>query len=144
MTIPFLLPEHYAKYAGGRPLTADLIHRKGKWYLQVAVELPDPPAPPEYGPAVTSGNRFFGRRQWRGVEARYFRLRRLAGKVNRLRRTCGHVLSRRIAEPVDSGTVIVVENLTHIWARVKRRGREARRVHSWSFAQLRGFLEYKP
>jgi len=171
MTIPFVLPEHYAKYAGGRTLTADLIHRKGKWHLHVSVELPDPPIPAENGPAtgvdlglcrpaVTSGNRFFGRRQWRGVEARYFRLRRglqrkgtrsakrhlrrLAGKVNRFRRDCDHVLSRRIVDSVEAGTVIVVENLTHIRARVKQRGRESRRrLHSWSFAQLRGFLEYK-
>ena len=170
-TIPFVLPEHYAKYVGGRTLTAELVCRKGKWYLHVAVELPDPPTPAEDGPAVgvdlglcrpavTSGNRFFGRRQWRGVHARYFRLRRslqrkgtrsakrhlrrVAGKVNRFRRDCDHVLSRRIVDSVEPGTVIVVENLTHIRARVKQRGRESRRrLHSWSFAQLRGFLEYK-
>jgi putative transposase len=171
MTIPFVLPEHYAKYASGRTLTADLICRKRKWYLHVAVELSDPPAPAENAPAVgvdlglcrpavTSGNRFFGRRQWRSVEARYFRLRRslqrkgtrsakrhlrrLARRVNRFRRDCDHVLSRRIVDSVDPGSVIVVENLTDIRARVKQRGREARRrLHSWSFAQLRGFLEYK-
>ncbi len=171
MTIPFVLPAHYAKYAGGRTLTADLIHRKGRWYLHVSVELPDPLAPAENGPAVgvdlglcrsavTSGNRFFGRRQWRGVDARYFRLRRglqrkgtrsakrhlrrLSGKVNRFRRDCDHVLSRRIVDSVEPGTVIVVENLTNIRARVKQRGRESRRrLHSWSFAQLRGFLAYK-
>jgi len=171
MTLAFVLPEHYAKYAGGRTLSSDLIHRNGKWFLHIAVELPDPPAPAEHGPAVgvdlglcrpavTSGNRFFGRRQWRGVHARYFRLRRslqrkgtrsakrhlrrLAGKVNRFRRDCDHVLSRRIVDSVEPGTVIVVENLTDIRARVKQRGREARRrLHSWSFAQLCGFLEYK-
>jgi len=171
VTIPFTLPEHYAKYAGARTLTADLIHRNGKWFLHVAVELPAPATPAKNGsvvgvdlglcrPAVTSGNRFFGRRQWRGVEARYFRLRRrlqrkgtrsakrhlcrLAGKVNRFRRDCDHVLSRRIVDSVAPGTVIVVENLTNIRARVKQRGHEARRrLHSWSFARLRGFLEYK-
>ena len=69
MTIPFVFPEHYAKYAGGRTRTADRIQRKGKWYLHVSVALPDPAAPAENGPAVgvdpglcrsavTSGNRF--------------------------------------------------------------------------------------
>ncbi len=171
MTIPFVLPEHDAKDAGGRTLTADLIHRKRKWYLQVAVELPDPPAPTGNGPAVgvdlglrrpavTSGTRFFGRRQWRGIQARYLRLRRslqrkgtrsaqrhlrrLTGKVNRFRCDCDHVLSRRSTDSVDDGTVIVVENLTHIRARAKQRGRQSRRrPHTWSYAQLRGLLEYK-
>ncbi len=176
MTIPFVLPEHDAKDAGGWTLTTDLIqrdliHRKRKWYLQVTVELPDPPAPTEngpavgvdlglYRPAVTSGNRFCGRRQWRGIQARYFQLRRglqrkgtrsalrhldrLTGKANRLRRDCDQVLSRRSADSVDSGTVTVVENLTHIRARAEPRGRQSRRrPHTWSFAPLRGFLEYK-
>ena len=68
----------------------------------------------------------------------------LVGKVNCFRRDCGHVLSRRIVDSVETGTVIVVEDLTHIRARVKQRGGAARRrLHSWSFAQLRGFLEYK-
>ncbi len=160
VTIPFVLPEYDAKYEGSRTLTADLIHRKGKWYLHVAVELPDPPAPIENGPAVgenlglcrpavTSGNRFFGRRQWRGIQARYFRLRRslqrkgtrsaqrhlrrLTGKVNRFRCDCDHVLSRRSVDSVDYGTVIVVENLTHIQGRAKQRGRQSRRrPHTWS------------
>ncbi len=71
MAVPFVLPEHDAKYAGGRTLTADLVHR-------------------------------------------------------------------------DYGTLTVVENLTHIRARAKQRGRQSRRrPHTWSFARLRGLLEYK-
>lgn len=170
MTIPFLLPEHYAKYAGGRTLTADLMHKKGRWFLHVAVELPD--VQPilcdvvvgvDLGlnrPAVTSSAKFLGKRQWREVERRYFRLRRslqakgtksakrhlkrLSGKVNRFRRDCDHVLSRRIVDSVAPGTTIVVENLVNIRKGTKQRGRESRRrMHSWSFDQLRSFLEYK-
>ncbi|MER3402015.1 MAG: transposase, partial [Armatimonadota bacterium] len=111
-------------------------------------------------PAVCSNNRFFGERRWKGIERRYFRLRRslqrkgtrsakrhlrrLAGKVNRFRRDCDHVLSRRIVDSVQPGTVIVVENLVDIRTRTRQRGRESRRrLHSWSFAQLRSFLTYK-
>lgn len=170
MTLPFVLPEHYAKYAGGRTLTADLIHKKGRWFLHVAVELPD--VQPVVSdavvgidlglnrPAVTSTAKFLGKRHWREVERRYFRLRRslqakgtksakrhlkrLSGKVNRFRRDCDHVLSRRIADSVAPGTTIVVENLVNIRKGTKQRGRESRRrMHSWSFAQLRSFLEYK-
>jgi len=40
--------------------------------------------------------------------------------------------------------MIVVENLKDIRKRTKQRGRASRRrMHSWSFKRLRGFLEYK-
>ena len=40
--------------------------------------------------------------------------------------------------------VIVMENLNYIRTRTKQRGRESRRsLHAWTFAQRRGFLEYK-
>ncbi len=170
MTIPFVLPEHYAKYAGGRTLTADLLFRKGRWFLHVAVALPDvqPVASDavvgvDLGlnrPAVTSTAKFLGKRHWREVERRYFRLRRslrakgtksakrhlkkLSGKVNRFRLDCDHVLSRRIVDSVAPGTTIVVENLVNIRKETKQRGRESRRrMHSWSFDRLRAFLEYK-
>jgi len=59
-------------------------------------------------------------------------------------RDCDHALSRRIVDSVQPGTVIVVENLANIRTRAKQRGRESRRrLHSWSFAQLRAFLTYK-
>ena len=111
-------------------------------------------------PAVASNNKFFGARSWRAIDHGYFRLRRslqakgtssakrhlrkLAGKVNRFRRDCDHVLSRRIVDLVTPGTTITVENLTDIRSRTKEWGRRSnRRLHSWSFAQMRSFLEYK-
>ncbi len=43
MKVPFNLPE-YARYAQGSPTaTADLIYRKGRFYLHVVVQLPDVP-----------------------------------------------------------------------------------------------------
>jgi putative transposase len=150
--------------------SADLIYRKGRFWLHVAVTLPDVEFRPSGNvagvdlgitrPAVCSNNRFFGERRWKEVERRYFRLRRslqrkgtrsakrhlrkLAGKVNRFRRDCDHVLSRRIVDSVQPGTVIVVEDLRHVRSRAKRRGKAARRrLHSWSFARLREFLTYK-
>lgn len=150
--------------------SADLIYRKGRFWLHVAVTLPDVEFRPSGNvvgvdlgitrPAVCSNNRFFGERRWKEVERRYFRLRRslqrkgtrsakrhlkkLAGKVNRFRRDCDHVLSRRIVDSVQPGTVIVVEDLRYVRSRAKRRGKAARRhLHSWSFARLRAFLTYK-
>jgi putative transposase len=170
LIVPFNLPK-YAAYAIGSPVaTADLIFRKGRFYLHVVVDLPAAVVPdtgPVIGvdlgvhrPAVTSDNRFHGKRYWREVSKRTFRLRRalqakgsksakrhlqrLAGREQRFRRDCDHVLSKSILRDLVPGTTIVVEDLTHIRARVKaRKGEGKRRLHAWSFAQLRAFLEYK-
>jgi len=150
--------------------SADLILRDGKLWLHVVVTLPDKEFTDtgvaigvDLGlsrPAVTSHARFLGARYWREIDQRYFRrrralqakgtksakraLRKLRGKVNRFHRDCDHILSKRIVQSVGPGTTIVVENLTDIRMHVKQRGRASRRrLHSWSFAQIRGFLEYK-
>jgi putative transposase len=170
LVVAFNLPQ-YAIYAVGHPVaTADLIFRKGRFYLHVVVDLP-PVEVPDVGPtigvdlgvtrpAVTSDNRFHGQRHWREVVKRTFRLRRalqskgtrsakrhlrsLAGREQRFRRDCDHVLSKSILNGLPPGTTIVVEELTHIRSRVKsRKGDGKRRLHAWSFHQLRAFLEYK-
>jgi putative transposase len=150
--------------------SADLILRDGKLWLHVVLTLPDVPFSDtgaavgvDLGltrPAVTSEARFLGLKRWREVDRRSFRLKRslqakgtksarrhlrkLAGRIARFRRDCDHVLSKRIVQSVGPGTTIVVENLTDIRSRTTQRGRAARRrLHAWSFAQLRGFLEYK-
>lgn len=66
--------------------SADLLYRKGRFWLHVVVTLPDVGFQPsgkvvgvDMGlsrPAVCSNNRFFGERRWKGIERRYFRLRR--------------------------------------------------------------------
>jgi putative transposase len=170
MVVPFNLPR-YASYAIGLPTaTADLIFRNGKFHLHVVVDLPavdvsatGPVIGVDLGinrPAVTSDNRFHGQRHWREVVKRTFRLRRalqsngnksakrhlrrLAGREQRFRRDCDHVLSKSILRNLPPGTTIVVEDLTHLRARVKsRKGEGKRRLHAWSFDQLRGFVEYK-
>lgn len=170
MVLPFRLPD-YATYAKEcQVATADLMYRKGKWHLHIVVHCPDMAFHDneqilgvDLGvcrPAVTSDNRFHGKRKWREIEKRRFRLRRklqangsksakkhlrrLAGHSQRFRRDCDHVLSRSILATVQPGTTVVVENLTNIRTRVKAsRGDAKRRLHAWSFAQLRQFLEYK-
>lgn len=170
MLLPFQLPP-YAEYARDcKVATADLVYRKGQWHLHIAVHCPDVEFQDNHTalgvdlgvcrPAVTSDNRFHGKKHWREVERRRFRLRRklqangsrsakqhlrdLAGRSQRFRRDCDHVLSRCILANVLPGTTVVVENLTNIRTRVKAsRGDAKRRLHAWSFAQLKAFLEYK-
>ncbi len=169
--IPFHIPAYGAKYAGFPVATADLVHRRGRWYLHVVVRLPAPEVPAveavvgcDLGltrAAVTSDNRFHGERRWRELEARDFRLRRalqkrgtksakrhlrqLSGRTARRRRDHDHVVSRRIADGVPAGATIAVENLTHIRSRVRARKANGgqRRLHAWSFASLRAMLVYK-
>jgi putative transposase len=170
LDVPFNLPK-YATYAIGlKVATADLIFRNGRFYLHVAVDLPAvevPDSGPTIGvdlgvnrPAVTSDNRFHGKRHWREISKRTFRLRRalqsngsksakrhlkrLAGRQRRFRRDCDHVLSKSILRDLPPGTTIILEDLTHLRSRVKvRKGDAKRRLHAWSFDQLRSFLEYK-
>ena len=112
-------------------------------------------------PAVTSNNGFFGERRWKKIERRYFkrkrslqskgtksakrRLKQLRRRLTRFRSDCDHVVSKRVVQIVPCGSVIVVENLTEIRTRMKARKGTGlkRRMHQWSFARLRGMIEYK-
>jgi putative transposase len=117
-------------------------------------------------PAVTSNRQFLGERRWKEQERRIFRLRRqlqkkgsksakrhlkkLSGQLFRQRRDHDHVLAKRIVQNAPAGSTIVLENLKDIRETSKiGRGKQnknvenKRRMHSWSFAQLYGFIAYK-
>ena len=169
VSVLFTLPDYFKPMTAGKVCTADLIHKADGWWLHVIVDLPAPEVDPngqsigvDLGvnrPAVTSNFKFLGKRQWKNVEARYFRqkrscqskgtksakrkLRQARGKQARFRRDCDHVLSRQIVDAVTPGGTIVLENLTDIRARMKGRQRQRRRLHSWSFAQVKAFVTYK-
>jgi IS605 OrfB family transposase len=169
-SIPFTVPDYCAKYIGNPFATADLISRKGRWYLHVVVSVPELVVPKDdtvigvdlglNRPAVTSNRHFLGRRHWKEVDRRTFRLRRklqskgtksakrhlkkLSLKQMRFRRDCDHVLSKRIVHSAPPGATIVLENLTNIREHVQhRKGEGQRKMHSWSFAQIYGFIQYK-
>ena len=168
--VAFTVPAYALELIGSRVATADLMYHKGRFTLHIVLKLDDVlfvdnglALGVDLGvcrPAVTSDNRFHGQRRWREVSKRRLRLKRklqangsksakrhlrsLAGREMRFRRDCDHVLSKSILHGITAGTVVVVENLTNIRTRVKAtRGDAKRRLHAWSFAQLRGFLEYK-
>ena len=170
LKLNFIVPQHAQQYIGGQVCSADLCFRKSRYYLHIVVSLPAPIVaenPAVVGidlglnhPAVTSDASFLGQRAWKAQEKRLFRLRRqlqrsgtrsakrhlrkLSGKLLRQRKDHDHVLSRRIVSSVEKGSTVVLENLTDIRDRVVvRRSQAGRRLHSWSFAQLRRFVEYK-
>jgi len=170
-TIRFRIPDYSAKYAHLPTDTADLIERDGRWWLHLVVSVATPQIEPidqvvgvDLGlsrPAVTSNGRFLGKRAWKAIEGRLFKLKRalqkcgsksakrhlrkVRHKQRRFRRNADHVLSKQIVQSVEPGATIVLENLKEIRRRSKmrRKTQTRRRIHSWSFAQLKGYIGYK-
>ena len=170
-TLRFRVPTFAEKYTGFPTDTADLICKRGRWYLHIVVTLPPPLLVPSQAimgvdlglahPAVTSAPAFLGARRWKDIEGQRFQLqrqlqrqgtpsatrhlRRLRGQQARFRKDCDHVFSTQIVQSCAPGATIVLENLTDIRRRtkIKRKTETSRRVHSWSFAQVRSFIEYK-
>ena len=140
MNIPFAVPSYSAKYQGHGVATADLVYRKGKYWLHVVVKVPDPDIPTndevigvDLGlnrPAVTSKRQFLGNKHWKERDRKYFRIRRklqskgsksakrhlkkMSKHQARFHRDCDHVLSKRIAQNATPGSTIVLENLKNI------------------------------
>jgi putative transposase len=150
--------------------SAELVYRPSGWWLHVALTVHPPKVEPagsvigvDLGinrPAVTSEAQFLGKRRWKEVNQRYFRLNRalqakgtksakrhlkkIARRRKLFRRDCDHVLSKRIVQSVEPGSVIVVEDLQNLHHTTRQRGtKNRRRLHDWSYAQLRTFLSYK-
>ncbi len=164
-----VIPEFYKQRVGWKVCSSDLIFKHGKAFLHVVVEAPTKQFQStgqvlgvDLGinrPAVTSDAIFFGKRQWKEIERRYFNLRRglqakgtksakrhlkkISRKANRFRTDCDHVLSSKIVNSVNHGTTIVLEDLTDIRDRVEARKKIRRRIHAWSFSRLKSFLDYK-
>jgi len=168
--LSFTVPRHCLPYLVGKPCSADLCYRYGRYSLHVVVAIPEPIVEKsnevvgvDLGlnrPAVTSNRHFLGERRWKEQERRIFRLRRklqakgtksatrhlkkLSGQLFRQRKDHDHVLSKRIVQHLTPGSTLVLENLTDIRERVAhKKGEGQRRMHSWSFAQFFGFVTYK-
>jgi putative transposase len=74
-------------------------------------------------------------------------LQRLSGRERRFQQWLNHQISYRIIQQAKANSAIVaIEDLTGIRERTNQQPRnkvERRRSNSWSFYQLRSFLEYK-
>jgi IS605 OrfB family transposase len=74
-------------------------------------------------------------------------LKRLSGRERRYQAWLNHNISKAIiAEAVETNAFVAIEDLTGIRERTNQQPRnktERRRSNSWSFFQLRSFLEYK-
>ncbi|MGC8853220.1 MAG: RNA-guided endonuclease InsQ/TnpB family protein, partial [Hydrogenobacter sp.] len=104
-------------------------------------------------------NKFFDGGHVRAVSERYYALRKrlqskgtpsakrhlkkLSQKEKRFRTAVNHKIAKEIVSLVPVGGVIVLEKLKGIRKRVKVNKQNRRWIHSWNFAQLQQFIEYK-
>ena len=148
----------------------DLIYRDGTFYLGVVVDLPEPPQDAAEGflgvdlgiknIAVDSDGETFSGGKMNGLRHRHARLRqRLQAKGTKSAKRLlkkrrrkemrfamneNHRISKMIvAKAKDTGRGIALEDLKGIRDRITVRKAQRRQQHSWSFYQLRCFIEYK-
>lgn len=168
--IPFVCDERTRALLDSRKGESDLVYREGKWYLLATVEVEEPPpsTPEDWlgvdlgvkNIAADSAGETYSGGELRGLRHRYQRVRsRLQSKgtkpakrllkkrrrkEHRMSRDTNHKISKRIVEKAQrTKSGIALENLKGIRGRVRARRPQRSALHSWSFHQLRAFIEYK-
>lgn len=170
--IPFTAGKHQRNLlASGMPKEAKLILRKGVWYFNLVLDIPD--IPPVSGGGVfgldvgennlaaSSTGKVWGSGKLRHNRDKYLaHRRRLQSNGSRAAKRKLHVISGReqrhvkhvnhenskaiVAEAIRSdASEIRMEDLTHIRANIKAGRRVRTRLHRWAFRQLQDFVAYK-
>ena len=171
ITVPFHLGAFQQRYlANGLHKEAELVCKKGRWYLQLVLDLPNPPLASttsllgvdlgENVLAATSSGKLFGggkirherdqhlakrqRLQSNGSQSAKQLLKKISGKEARRMRQVNHEVSKQIVEEaVRLNAGIVLEDLKNIRKRMRLKKRMRTRLHRWSFSQLRMMIQYK-
>jgi IS605 OrfB family transposase len=168
--IPFVTGDHQWALLATQRGESDLVCRKGEFYLYTTCDVPeDAPIDPEDWLGVDLGIaniatdsdgdfyqghpvqkvRFRHRRLRTGLQAAQTdsarrHLKRLSGQERRFATAVNHTISKRLAHKAQgTGRGIALEELSGIRARVTVRKPQRAGLHSWSFFQLRAFIEYK-
>ncbi|MEU6108097.1 transposase [Streptomyces albidoflavus] len=158
-----LLAEH-------RKGESDLVHRDGVWFLIATCEVPEAE---QYEPAdflgvdlgivniaTTSDGKIHAGRELNRYRKRQFALRaklqkkgtrsakrllkRQRHKEQRKATVTNHIIAKRIVTEAErTGRGIGMEDLAGIRQRVRLRKPQRVALHSWAFAQLGQFVEYK-
>jgi len=151
---------------------ADLLYRKGTFYLAVTIDRLEPPPDETQGTlgvdlgiinlvTDSTGESFSGelveanrkrhqalrqRLQKRGTKDAKRRLKKLSGREARFKKNTNHVISKRIVQKAKQNSqALAIEDLRHIRKRTDSTVRRSQRSKqsSWAFGQLRSFLSYK-
>ena len=169
--LPFVCGERQRKLLELPKGESDLFLRKGKWFLNVTVDVPEEREREAVGwlgvdlglvnlAQSSDGQTFGDARKVAGIRARRWRqrrrlqakgtksakrvLHRLSGREQRFIRDVNHGISKQIvgvAERTNRG--IALEDLTHIRSRVRATKKQRRILHSWAFADLQAKITYK-
>ena len=170
LIIPIRFGAYQAARLDRKQGQVDLLYRDGTFYLAVTIDSPEPPAEDtdEYIgvdlgivniATVSDGDSFTGN-HIQNVRARYSRLRaklqskgtksakrllkKRSGKERRFQTDTNHYISKKlVTRAKDTHRGIALEDLKGIRERVTVRKAQRRVIHSWAFAQLRFFIEYK-
>lgn len=169
-SLAFVCDDRTRRLLAHRQGESDLVYRDGAFYLFATVNYEEPPVGPvedvigvDLGVvniAVDSdGNRHSGshvnalrhrhRRLRRKLSAKFSKsARRLYNRRKRKERRfathVNHTISKRlVAEAQRTKRAVALEDLTGIRDRVRARKPQRATLHSWSFHQLRSFVEYK-
>jgi IS605 OrfB family transposase len=145
--------------------SAELVYRKGNFYLHISITIPEPEVKQPQGSlgvdlgfnrvAVTSDNKFHTAKNSRHIKSCYKRtrrslqanggksakraLKRVSGRERRFVADTNHCVSKQIvADAKANNQRIVLEDLNGI-----RGTGKAKCVHEWSFAELQQMIRYK-
>lgn len=168
--IPFVAGPRQLELLAHQQGETDLATIGGKWFLFAVCEI-ETPEPVDVSDvlgvdlgvknlAVDSDGNVHSSAQVNGLRHRHSRLRqklqakgtraakrllkRRSGKEARFASDINHTISKRIvARAKGTGRGIALENLKGIRSRITARKPQRATLHSWSFFQLRSFLEYK-
>jgi len=171
--VPMMVAEYHRGMLMGRRVRgqADLILDNNIFYLMLVIELPDKPifdADKFLGvdlgvvnlAADSTGETFSGSKvnnirkrsaklraklQSKGTKSAKRLLKKRSGKEMRFGKETNHVIAKKIVEKAKAlGQGIALENLKGIRKIEKTvRKQQRRQLSSWSFYQLRQFIEYK-
>lgn len=169
--LPFACGDHQRKLLELPKGESDLIYRKGKWFLNVTVDVPEEREKEVVGwlgidlgltnlAKSSDGQTFGDARKVAGIRARRFRqrkrlqskgthssrriLKRLRGRERRFSQITNHTIAKQISEVAKrTNRGIALEDLTHIHSRIRASKKQRRILHSWAFADLQEKIAYK-
>ena len=164
-------PFQRAYFSQGVPKEGELVCKKGRWYFNLVLDLPDPPLQPgknllgvdlgENNVFATSSKKlcsggkirherdqFLAKRralQSNGSQSAKQLLKKISGREGRRMRHVNHELSKQIVEEAieQEAGIIVLEDLINIRKRIRAGKRMRTRLNRWGFRQLQTFIQYK-
>lgn len=170
LKIPFVAGDKQLELLKNQQGESDLVFRKGVFYLFATCHIDDPEQiDPEGALGIdfgivniatdSDGEQYSGsqvlsirkrrRRQRQRLQAKQTKsakrvLKNLSGKEQRFATNENHRIAKQIVEKAqDTGRMIALEDLKGIRDRARLRKPQRINLHSWAFAQLGTFIQYK-